>query len=154
MGRTLGTLIAVTPLRRYVVLRTIGVAVMGLILIGFVALIYGIVSQGFAPISVVILVLGALLFYFTSALGFSRRARVYQNGIVPSFLPLAERFSWQSPVLHKEDISEIRNIFAGKRIIGVGFETHNGKKYEVGRSAVGDEVFDHFLDFKRRYYSN
>ena len=153
MEGTLGRLIAVTPLRRYVVLRTIGVALMALMLIGFIVLVCGIVSQGLTPMSLTTFVLGGLLFYFVSALGLSRRAKVYQNGVVPSFLPFAERFSWRTPILHKEDISEIRNRFAGRRIIGVVFETHNGKKYSVARSGVGDKVFYHFLQFKRRYYS-
>lgn len=153
MERRLGELVAVTPLRRYIVFGATGIALMALLVFGMLALVYAMVVDGFKPISVVGLILATLLFYSISSLTFMRRAKVHQNGIVPSLLPFAERFALHSPTLHREDISEIRNSFAGKRIIGIVFETHDGKKYGVTRGDVGNKVFDYFLEFKRRFYS-
>ena len=154
METSAGRLVATAPFARCLAFRSLGLALMALDVFSMILLAYVSVVEGLELPSLFVLIVGAIGFYLVSSIAFSRRARVYENGVVPSILPFVERFSLKSPVLKSEDISEIRNMFAGTRVIGIGFETRRGRRYFVSRSEVGREMFNSLLDFKRRFYSD
>lgn len=131
-----------------------GLLTFALVVMGEALATYDAVASGLRPIGLVALGLGAVPFYIGSTFASFRRVVVFRNGIVSSTLPFTERFTWKSPVLHSEDISEIRNTFAGTRVVGMAFESKKGRWYSVHRAEVGSEMFNNVLAFKRRYYSD
>lgn len=139
-------------LMRYLAIRGIGLGMFALSLLGMTILLVVLATSGPSLVWALGLGLGVFCAYAASPLAFSRRARVGTQSFVPPILPFPDRFRIRTRLLSLQEISEVYNRMAGARLVGLTFETRDGKKFVVLRGIVGKELFGRFLDIKHRFY--